>query len=167
MRDRIRLIMENERMTQQEFANLLDVSPASLSSVFNGRTKPTNNHVTAIHKHFPKISISWLLFGEGSMCVSDGTADESASGDVVSSLSSDCQNGMSSKIAQDADVLKEGLFGQQYAAQNRKPQPGVVAPPLGVNDVPVARFYENGRRIKEIRVFYSDGTYESFAPAGK
>ncbi len=57
-------------MTQQEFAARLDISPASLSSIFNGRTNPTNNHVQAIHRAFPNININWLLFGEGDMLLS-------------------------------------------------------------------------------------------------
>lgn len=45
------------------------MSPASLSSIFNGRTNPTNNHVQAIHRAFPVVNVSWLMFGEGDMFV--------------------------------------------------------------------------------------------------
>lgn len=53
--------MEHEQMSQQEFAQKLGLSPATLSNIFNGKTRPTNNHVQAIHKAFPNINISWLL----------------------------------------------------------------------------------------------------------
>ena len=50
---------------------------ASLSNIFNGKTNPTNNHVSAIHRRFPDININWLMFGEGDMytTVSDETKD--------------------------------------------------------------------------------------------
>ena len=47
--ERIRQIMESENLSQQDFAKLLEISPASLSSIFNGRTRPTHNHTNAIH----------------------------------------------------------------------------------------------------------------------
>lgn len=65
MKDRIRQIMDDAKMSQQDFAAKLGISAASLSSIFTGRTRPTNNHVQAIHKAFPEININWLLFGEG------------------------------------------------------------------------------------------------------
>ena len=67
MKDRIKQIMEAQRLTQQEFANTLELSPATLSSIFNGRTNPTLNIVDAIKKKFPAISTDWLMFGSGSM----------------------------------------------------------------------------------------------------
>ena len=53
MKERIRLIQEQLGLSQIEFANKLGISPASLSSIYTGRTNPTNNHVMAIHKAFP------------------------------------------------------------------------------------------------------------------
>ena len=38
MKDRIRQIMESQHMTQQVFADYIQQSPATLSSIFNGRT---------------------------------------------------------------------------------------------------------------------------------
>ena len=45
MKERIRCIMEYVQLTQQDFAAKLNISPASLSGIFTGRTNPTNNHV--------------------------------------------------------------------------------------------------------------------------
>lgn len=67
MKDRIRLVMERAQLSQQDFARKLEISPASLSSIFTGRTNPTNNHVSAVHRAFPDINVNWLMFGEGDM----------------------------------------------------------------------------------------------------
>jgi len=70
--------MESLHMTQQVFAQFIDVSAASLSSIFNGRTRPTLNIVEAIKKKVPDISTDWLMFGTGSMYNSDQTPTEVA-----------------------------------------------------------------------------------------
>ena len=62
-KDRIRMIMEDQHMTQQVFADFLQQSPATLSSIFNGRTRPTLQVIDAIKTKIPDISIEWLLYG--------------------------------------------------------------------------------------------------------
>ena len=54
-------------MTQQVFADYIGLAPATLSSIFNGRTRPTLNVVEALKKKIPNISIDWLMFGSGDM----------------------------------------------------------------------------------------------------
>ena len=48
MKDRIRQLMEAQHMNQQTFATFTGIATASLSSIFNGRARPTLNHVDAI-----------------------------------------------------------------------------------------------------------------------
>ena len=67
MKDRINQLMKNQHMTQQTFADFIGISTASLSSIFNGRTKPTLNTVEAIRGKFPTISLDWLMYGIGKM----------------------------------------------------------------------------------------------------
>ena len=69
MKDRVKQIMESMHMTQQVFAQFIEMSPASLSSIFNGRTRPTLNILEAIKKKIPDINTDWLMFGSGSMYV--------------------------------------------------------------------------------------------------
>ena len=90
MRERIRQVMDSMGLSQQEFAQKLGMSPASLSNIFNGRSNPTNNHVQAIHRAFPNINTNWLMFGEGTMLnddakkSSDSAMPDSASGSLNS-----------------------------------------------------------------------------------
>ena len=73
MKDLIRKVMESQNMTQQEFADFVHISPASLSSVFTGRTRPTLAIVEAIKGALPDISTDWLMFGSGNMWLSENT----------------------------------------------------------------------------------------------
>ena len=70
MKDRIKRIMEEQHMSQQVFADFIGLSPATLSSIFTGRTRPTLNVVEAIKNKLPAISTDWLLMGIGNMYVS-------------------------------------------------------------------------------------------------
>ena len=69
MKERIKTIQSTTKMSQQDFAKAIGVAPGSLSSVYSGRTQPSNNFVLGIHKAFPEINLYWLMFGEGDMYV--------------------------------------------------------------------------------------------------
>ena len=69
MKDRIRQIMEDQHLTQQNFAGLLGISTATLSSIFNDRTKPSLLIVDAIKKKFPRVNLEWLLYGTPPMYI--------------------------------------------------------------------------------------------------
>ena len=145
MKDRIRLLMESQNMTQQTFAQFIEMSPASLSSIFNGRTKPTLNTVEAIRKKIPNISLEWLMFGKEPMYLEEAMENSS-------------------------ENPSQGDFGDLFsqADQETSPSPGVTTSKnLGVIQIsspkeevkPVEKVM---RQITEIRVFFDDQTYESF-----
>ena len=156
--ERIRQIMESENLSQQDFAKLLEISPASLSSIFNGRTRPTHNHTNAIHKAFPNLNINWLLFGEGEM-YEKTIPNLNTSVNDADSVNSDAvkvYDSIQNKRPADpdgSDVLRGGY--QTSFFENRDLRES------GKNS---KNFHIRPRQVKEIRVFYDDGTYESFVP---
>lgn len=170
MKERIRKIMDYAQLTQQEFASRLGISPSSLSNIFTGRTSPNQKQVNAIHHVFPEININWLMFGEGNMMVcsdnsesineaileQDGSALKKDTVSLHSPLSlfdSDSQKNLSSNkgmLHSPSSRDNDALYGQNnYAAQSTK------------------QVEKRVRKIKEIRVFFDDGTYESFVPTNK
>lgn len=181
MKDRIRQIMDTLGLTQREFAEKLQISEASISNIFTGRSNPTNKHVQAIHNAFPAINTNWVMFGEGNMLESQtmgqpvvgnqsiGQAAGSTAGDP-DSYSSPLEGGSASQVQASADGaddagsdegldLFSALSEQPAAAAARQ---GGDAKPAGkvVKETKIVR-----RRIVEIRVFFDDQTFESFVPA--
>ena len=137
MKDRIYHLIQYQGMSQKEFAATLCIAEGTLSGIFTGRTRPTNNIVNAIHECFPHISINWLMFGEGEMLL-DGTP----------SKPSDAASGQSDLFATDLPPSSE---------VNSTPTP---APQIQE----VVKYIDKPqRRITEIRVFYDDGTFETFS----
>src|SRR5574344_929167 len=151
MPERRRQIMEFSKMSQQDFAAKLGISAASLSSIFNGRTRPTNNHTVAIHKAFPKISLNWLLFGEGEMNETQGDVQVSLAANVVPTPSQDLFDGVANVRNDTSNISGMDMRRKESACR--------LGPSVEVNNIDIKK-----RQIKEIRVFYDDGTYESFVP---
>jgi len=138
MKERISQIMQSHKMTQRDFAAALGISPSSLSSIFNGHTSPTNNTVQAIHRRFPEISITWLMFGEGDM---ESTPDQEAS------------------QTQGKTKLDESV---RPTEADTKPANNVPEGNVMVREI-VKYIDKPQRRITEIHVFYDDGTFETFS----
>lgn len=154
MKDRIRQLMEAQHMNQQSFAGSIGISNATLSSIFNGRTNPTNKIVEAIHNTFPNVRTDWLMWGTGPMFVMN---DASTSGGTVmdhSTPSATADQAPGTPVSMD-------LFGSAKMAESQKRAPAGQAP--REYTVPATPTTVQ-RRITEIRVFYDDQTWESFTP---
>jgi len=150
MKDRIKQIMLQERLNQKDFAATTGISPATLSSIFNGRTSPTLNHAEALHRRFPKLNMSWLMFGEGDMYVKDTPAEsEAQDGALDASLSGE----RSASSYASADFGGAPMLPFDHAGGD--PRTPVIREVVKYVDKPQ-------RRITEIRIFFDDGTYETF-----
>ena len=162
MKDRIRQIMESQHMTQQVFADYIGQSPATLSSIFNGRTRPTLNIVEAIKKKIPNISTDWLMFGSGDMYLLDQNPE----------------NGTQEMTDQGADgtPMNQNLMFDFESSPTPTPQNGLSTTPninsvrntrLDLEHKEVKTIDKPARCITEIRVFYDDQTWETFIPQKK
>lgn len=153
MKDRIRQIMESQHMSQQTFANFIGMSAASLSSIFNNRTKPTLNTVEAIKSKMPRLSTDWLMFGRGSMFIDDTpTTDPSPAEDtdMGSEHVTDFGGGM-------PDLFGGNQTGASVQQSVHRHVESVIRPEVKYVERPQ-------RQITEIRVYFDDLTYETFVP---
>ncbi len=172
IKERIQRIMTDSGLTQQDFARRLGVSPASISSIFSGRTNPTLNHVEAIRRAFPQINTDWLMFGSGTMYRTDdggssaplpSPADNEG---VQPSLSSSADGSAAQQLqhATEEPVPTGEALGEKHGFRSSPTlsEQRLTAPSaMGIN------IDNRGRVIQEIRVFYSDGTFEAFVPANR
>lgn len=145
-------------MTQQVFADFIGTTPATLSGIFNDRTRPTINIVEAIKKKIPDINTDWLMFGFGEMY------------HTPQPLHSEDQP--KSQEGQTAQNRSESLFDFDFS---QSPTPKNYGSPTPQNNsVRTTRsdnrrdemnyFDKPTRHVTEIRVYYDDQTWESFAP---
>lgn len=163
MKDRIRLIMEDQHLTQQNFAQLIGISPASLSSIFKDRTKPTLNIVDAIRKSFPQVNLEWLLYGVPPMYIDKDT-------DASDKVGADDEGRTSGTSVRRLDFGTD----EESSSSTSKASVGSLfdQPQMhGVNNTPNNITRNEGknidnhqRKITEIRIFYDDQTWETFVP---
>jgi len=149
MKDRIKKVMESQHMTQQLFAEFLGIAPATLSSIFTGRTRPTLQVVEAIKNKLPTISTDWLMFGSGEMTVSQSASDSTTP-------PAESRNMSSEPLLTFDDTSRASQYGNvSQPAQQYPAKESVVV---------VKNIDKPQRRITEIRLFYDDQTWETFVP---
>lgn len=150
--------MDSQHMSQQVFADYLGVGAATLSSIFNGRTRPTLNIVEAVKKKIPNINTDWLMFGSGEMFLPDNsTLFQSNEGAETSSLSQNPMLELESSASPTPQNVPSTTPNINSVKSTRLEMPREE---VKVVDKPQ-------RRITEIRVFYDDQTWETFVPQKK
>lgn len=167
--------MESQHMTQQVFADFLGINPATLSGIFNDRTRPTINIVEAVKKKFPDISLDWLMFGSGSMyqradsmeAADAPTPHPSSSNPQPSPLNTHPSSSWTPEPTLDfgettspTPATRYPTMGQGHHGGSRNVRPDLIREE-------VKNFDKPARRVTEIRVYYDDQTWESFVPAKK
>ena len=185
--------MEDQKLNQQSFAQLIGKSTATLSNIFNDSTKPTLDIVDAIKKKFPQVNTEWLLFGIPPMYINkvDGGAsgapaaasmgtgnmgDEDSLnmyGDASGSAAMGAQSGMQGAGCMAGGVVEPSLdfgadeAGSSPASPSLFDQPqihGVKRTPKNIAHAAVKIVDKPQRKITEIRIFYDDQTWETFVP---
>jgi len=142
--------MESQHMTQQTFANFIEMSPGTLSSIFNGRTQPTLKIVEAIKNKLPSMNLDWLLFGKGTMFDNQSQSiDEITNLDVKSTGEAMLDFGPHSSTP-------------SYASTDVQNLQGVNRTPNNLLKTEVKYIDKPQRKITEIRVYFDDQTWESF-----
>ena len=193
MKDRIRQIMEDQHLNQQNFAQLIGKSTATLSSIFNDRTKPSLDIVDAIKKKLPQVNLEWLLYGtppmyinkvEGAQVGASARGENGADEDsldmyggavgVAGTGASAAGLGGSRGGAGVAGGMVEPTLdfgGSEESDSPTSPSPfdqpqthGVKRTPKNIANAAVKYVDKPQRKITEIRIFYDDQTWETFVP---
>lgn len=191
MKDRIKQIIEREEMTQSQFADFIGVNRPTLSHILAGRNNPSMEVVMKIHHSFPKINILWLIDGKGSYegdavaeypagslredreaDAPDATVDERQSTFLSPYPNNKEENGEEAKDTTDTHFYQGELFAEnavfssKSAGGEKKRKEKVLQPPK-MSDYqtgyqPLNSVQKMQRKVVEIKIFYDDGTYETF-----
>lgn len=153
MKDRIKQVMDSLHMTQQEFAEKTQIGAATLSNIFNDRTRPSLNVVELIKKNIPTISTDWLLLGIGSMYVDATPQPEAAQ--VEAGV---VQSGVLPFAEFSTPTPQANAVAAHYQANQKIVRNDTNASYTQISEKPQ-------RKVTEIRVYYDDQTWESFSPS--
>ncbi len=175
MKERIRQLMEDLGLTQQDFAKMIGKSTATVSGIFNDRTKPSLDIVDAIHKKFPRVRLEWLLDGTLPMYISKVEGDAAATSPEVGQGA----DGLAAKQGEMVASGSNSALGEAMLDFGADEAPGIPTPssaldasqvhgvsrtPKNIAQAAVKIIDKPQRKITEIRIFYDDQTWETFVP---
>lgn len=153
LKDRIRTIMEREKVPPRVFAETIGVQQSTLSHILNDRNKPSLEVVMKVHQTYNYVNLEWLLYGKGEMMSSANTASSPMS------PNSDFQ----------PSLFDENLLNSSngpVASENRKEMASKSTEntPKEIVKQEIRYIEKPARKITEIRIFFDDNTYETFRP---
>lgn len=148
MKDRIFEVMKMVGMNPTDFANAIEISPAVLSSIKSGRTKPTLFLVEKIKSVYPNVNINWLITGEGEMLTDTNDTILQQQEEFTSiHLSNEQTRVNENQKVSEPDVAKRYENKQLNNNQELWQVKTMIKP--------------DDRKISQIIVLYTDGTFES------
>ena len=151
MKERITQIIQKEGMTAAQFAEKIGISPSSLSHILGGRNNPSLDVVTKIHMACNYVNLPWLLYGEGTMEV-----QQEMPGEAETSIS-----GLS--LYDESPFFTSDGTDERENRKEMALQTPIFAPKEIVREE-IKYVEKPARKITEIRIFFDNGTYETFRP---
>lgn len=154
MKDRIFELMKMVGKNPTDFATTIEISPAVLSSIKSGRTKPTLFLVEKIKSIYPNINVNWLITGEGDMFTDGGQRElavnietpQVACVNPVQPLEKSVDNEEGETLKEPEVIMK--VENKKPANEQEQWQVKTVIKP-------------DDRKISQIIVLYNDGTFET------
>jgi transcriptional regulator with XRE-family HTH domain len=182
-RDRIEYLMNLYQLTPSQFADRTGIQRASVSHILGNRNKPSLEIMLKIYRAFPGVGLEWLITGDGELPVADVTGQNSVNGDsavvaipdvqqviapsLFPTFMEDVPNKESDAVVPEKVVNKDvrGADAATAAVQMVPKNEEEQAVPSSKEASEALSLKAGGdRRVKEIKVFYDDGTYQTFLP---
>ena len=142
IKDRIRMIMEREKVPPRVFAETIGVQQSTLSHILNDRNKPSLEVVMKVHQKYDYVNLEWS---------EEGTSFSSSNHDYLPSL---------------FDENPVNPSKEPTLPENRKETPlrNAENAPKEIVKQEIRYIEKPARKITEIRIFFDDNTYETFRP---
>lgn len=155
MRDRIDELIKYLDISPTQFAQKVGIQRSTLQHILNGRNEPSLNVVKSIHSALPSVNLDWLLTGNGQIFTTESSADMST--DESYPLFKGLEN-----TVFPSDVRSPAEYSIPDKAEKPKKQNKLADNKKVINTVTTTEKSE-GLRIKEVIVFFEDGTYQKIS----
>lgn len=160
--DKIKQILIDKNLTPSYFADEIGVQRSSISHILSGRNRPSFDIIQKIIRRFPELGYEWIMEEDAQSSGSRqfGQPNYGAPRNNVQPLPIS-QREQSVPYAPPAVTVRS----------QRNEIPPVVQPPFGMStelldasdSVPAA---VTQKRIEKILIFYTDGSFREYSPAG-
>ena len=156
---RLKLFMDYLQVTNSQFADQCGIARPSLSQLLNGRNKKISDVlVKQIHDQFPRLSILWLMFGEGDMLMplEANSALVSDTSKFMDDDADDEEYGKEIELTRPQNMAKT-VYSSVFSADSNSTK----------KEGEIEKNAKNPRKVVSITVFYDDNSYEIFHPSRK
>lgn len=166
--NRLKSLIKELGINSSVFAERCGISRATLSQLLTGRNKKISDVIIAqVHKAYPNVSITWLLFNEGNMWVSG--SEESTEKSLKN------ENLYVENLFENPEFLTNGKETEKYSKENgvnddlNNPQVSnskQFTPCLNTTDLlsEIENLRPKPRKIVHITIYFDDSTFETFYP---
>lgn len=156
MKDRIKLIMDNEHLTPSAFADKLQLGRAVISHILNGRNNPSLDVVSRILSKMDYIDSDWLLTGNGKMYKTDNREKSHLTTTTIP-VNSNLQPDLffQNEISQSSDKSESEYRKEIIVEKPQKVEEDIVKQSVIYQKAPE-------RKVTKIIIYYSDNTFETF-----
>lgn len=162
-RERIEYLIEAYGLTPSQFADRTGIPRASVSHILSGRNKPSLEILQKVAAVFPSVDLNWLMLGMGDAPFvkkeNDIAVNNAPSqGESLFATVEEPVTPVERTVPQQKPRVGEPVRIQKTVAPKQQVERAQRRVQRSVEDVPTVK------KIKEIRVFYSDGTFEILFP---
>lgn len=163
--ERILEIIRAKNLNNIQFCSVTGISPASLSHITSNRSKPTLTILRNVINGFPDISPEWIMMGTGPMfrnpeqnaAHEESSHADTSDGNEMEKMPSLFDNEEKEVVPVKSNPVRN-VGGWATASSGNIED--IVKKTLNVIQKPQ-------RKIVEVRIFFDDGTYESFGARPK
>lgn len=166
--------MNFAQISSSQIADTCKIPRPTISQILNGRNKKISDEIiNKIHIAYPKLSMLWLMFGEGDMMlnsnikISESQNPQSISfydstnidnEDIIPTLdfNSDSSENLSENQITDSSIDTKPQNDESVATSSIGRNAIKAIPPLETDTT---------KKIVNILVFYNDNSFESFIPS--
>lgn len=170
-RERIEFILSVYGLSPSQFADKTGIPRASVSHILSGRNRPSLDVLQKVATVFPSVDLNWLVLGvgnppalPGSMPVADVLSPQEANETL---FSNEYETVVEEEKMEKTDAVLRNVKPSRVEAVKaaKAVQARANAPERNAKKTTAQRTPADASKyIKEIRVFYSDGTYEILYP---
>lgn len=177
---RLKRFIDAHQIPVTQFADNCRIPRPTLSQLLNGRNKKVSDEVISkIHQAYPRLSVLWLMFGEGAMespaniemsgaqksmvlPVTDVDSTDSMTDDPRIDFESGYNAREPEKSSGNDDGDPDDRF-PQFPGSGRGKDSAMAEIPAASSSATIT-FGDKGKRVISIVVYYDDNSYESFVP---
>ena len=156
---RIKSVISALGLTDSQFADRCSISRPTLSLLLSGKNKKISDvMLSQIHEAFPKVSILWILFGEGEMFEIEKKDKENSlfsdENPIFRDNGKDKDEQLNLVSLKQLEKIIQDIVNKSFESSQRNLE----------NIVLKFSQPESLRKASKITVYYDDSTFETFTP---